>query len=82
MKKEERGKFLEVVLLFFRNSSETLALEPKALTLRVMFSLVWESKVGFSMRQLMKTLRWFLTCWGFTCTDLLFLLRISSRDWV
>ena len=32
-------------------------MEPKALCLSVMFSLVCESKAGFSMRQLTKTLR-------------------------
>ena len=32
-------------------------LEPNALCLSVMFSLVWESKAGFSTRQLTKTLQ-------------------------
>lgn len=37
--------------------------EPKLFCCRVMFSLVWESKVGFSIRQLTKIHMWFFT-WG------------------
>ena len=45
-------------------------MEPKALCLSVMFSLVCESKAGFSMRQLMKTRRCPLTWFGLsTCRE-------------
>mmetsp|Transcript_62238 Transcript_62238/g.185401 ORF Transcript_62238/g.185401 Transcript_62238/m.185401 type:complete len:213 (-) Transcript_62238:989-1627(-) len=38
--------------------------DPNFCCFRVMVSLVWESKAGFSMRQLMKTKRWFFTWAG------------------
>ena len=40
-----------------RNLSEKVHLEPKADCLSVMFSFVCESNVGFSIKQLTKTLR-------------------------
>ena len=49
-----------------KNLSEKVHLEPKAEGLRVMYSLVWLSKAGFSMRQLTYTRIWFLITWSLT----------------
>lgn len=50
-----------VLLTALMNFSDRTHLEPKLLVCRVMFSLVWESKVGFSISALTKTQMWFLT---------------------
>jgi len=47
-----------------RKPSLPEGLEPKTLILRAMFSLVCESNVGFSMRQLTKMVMLFLICAG------------------
>lgn len=36
--------------------------EPKLFCCKVMFSLVWESKLGFSIRQFTNNHMWFFTC--------------------
>lgn len=56
MQKEQRQ-----VLTARMNLSERGHLEPKLLVCRVMFSLVWESKDGFSIRALTNTQMWFFT---------------------
>lgn len=43
------------------NLSPRGQVEPKLFCCRVMFSLVWESKVGFSIRQLTNSQMWFFT---------------------
>ena len=42
-----------------KNFGERLHLEPNLFCASVMFSLVWESKEGFTMRQLIKIHMWF-----------------------
>lgn len=54
---------MQILLTALKNFSDSWHLDPKLLGCRVMFSLVWESKVGFSIRQLIKTHIWFFTCW-------------------
>mmetsp|Transcript_36678 Transcript_36678/g.57264 ORF Transcript_36678/g.57264 Transcript_36678/m.57264 type:complete len:203 (+) Transcript_36678:281-889(+) len=48
----------------FRKASGRVHCEPKAFGRVVRVSLVWESNAGFSMRQLMYTLRWQVIRWG------------------
>lgn len=43
------------------NFSLSLQVEPKFFACRVMFSLVWESKVGFSIKAFTKIHMWFFT---------------------
>lgn len=43
------------------NFSESEQCEPKLFACRVMFSFVWESNVGFSIRALRNTQTWFFT---------------------
>uniref|UniRef100_A0A6G5A4I2 Secreted protein n=1 Tax=Rhipicephalus microplus TaxID=6941 RepID=A0A6G5A4I2_RHIMP len=61
------------------NLSLSSHLEPNFLACRVMFSLVWESNVGFSMRQLTNTHRWSLTCLFWILTPALFFFFTLSR---
>lgn len=44
------------------NLSDRGHLEPKLLVCSVMFSLVWESKDGFSISAFTNTQMWFFTC--------------------
>mmetsp|Transcript_26166 Transcript_26166/g.57257 ORF Transcript_26166/g.57257 Transcript_26166/m.57257 type:complete len:226 (+) Transcript_26166:2710-3387(+) len=59
--------------------------DPNLLCLVVSVSLVWESKAGFSIKQLMKTQRWFRTCAGLMSMPPRFFpfttLRIASTTW-
>mmetsp|Transcript_84091 Transcript_84091/g.265457 ORF Transcript_84091/g.265457 Transcript_84091/m.265457 type:complete len:267 (-) Transcript_84091:718-1518(-) len=69
----------------FMNLSESSQLLPNLLCLVVSVSFVWESKAGFSMRQLMKTRRWFLTCEGLMSIPPRFLpfttFKMVSTSW-
>lgn len=49
------------VLTALMNFSDKRHLDPKLLVWRVMFSLVWESKVGFSISAFTNTQMWFFT---------------------
>ena len=49
------------LLTALMNFSDRGHLEPKLLVWRVMFSLVWESKVGFSINAFTNTQMWFFT---------------------
>lgn len=55
------GLFLSTCLM---NLSLRAHLDPKLFCCKVMFSLVWESKVGFSTRQLTNSHMWFFTWMG------------------
>lgn len=50
------------VLTALKNFSDSWHLDPKLLGCNVMFSFVWESNDGFSIKQLTKTHIWFFTC--------------------
>jgi hypothetical protein len=52
---------IELLASFVKNFSEISHLEPKVDGFEVKVSLVWESKAGFSIRQLMKAHRFCLT---------------------
>jgi len=51
-KKRKKGK---KELTALKNFSDSWHLDPKLLGCNVMFSFVWESKDGFSIKQLTKT---------------------------
>ena len=82
------GQLLNVVYFFFflnfqtcfMNLSVNSHVDPNALALSVMFSLVWESNVGFSIKQLMKIHKWFLTWNGFTSIPPLFLFFTAAKS--
>lgn len=57
-----RGKPAKFIRTCFMNFSLRGQVEPKLFCCSVMFSLVWESKVGFSTRQLTNSHMWFFTC--------------------
>ena len=63
---------------FLRKSSSILHLLPNLRGSSVRFSLVCESKAGFSTRQLTKTQRWFLIWNGLTGAALFFFLTCST----
>ena len=61
--KNEKFEFSQKYLPTFpscvKNFGERVHFEPNLFCASVMFSLVWESKEGFTMRQLIKIHMWF-----------------------
>lgn len=53
--------------------------DPKVFCCSVMFSLVWESKVGFSIRQFTNSHMWFFTCRGSGAYSV---MRFANREYV
>lgn len=51
-----------LTLTDFMNFSDSAHLDPKLFDCKVMFSLVWESNVGFSIKAFTKIHMWFFTC--------------------
>jgi hypothetical protein len=64
---------------FFRNCSERTHFDPNFFIVRVMFSLVCESKLGLSILQLTKRAMWFLIWNGLTVMFLCFFLTRSTK---
>ena len=62
-----------------RNLGGSSQVEPKALARVVRASFVWESKAGFSIRQLTKTQMWFLIWFVLTSVPLFFFLTTATR---
>mmetsp|Transcript_25410 Transcript_25410/g.75653 ORF Transcript_25410/g.75653 Transcript_25410/m.75653 type:complete len:231 (+) Transcript_25410:2492-3184(+) len=69
----------------FRSRSESSQVEPNLLCFVVRVSFVWESKAGFSTRQLMKIQRWFFTWAGLMSMPPRFFplttFRMASTSW-
>mmetsp|Transcript_28601 Transcript_28601/g.68324 ORF Transcript_28601/g.68324 Transcript_28601/m.68324 type:complete len:216 (+) Transcript_28601:3957-4604(+) len=69
------------VIIFLKNLSSISSFEPNAEGFSVSVSLVWESKAGFSMRQLTNTQMCPLTWKGLSLRPLCFLARWSRKSW-
>lgn len=58
------GGWRRDILTALMNLSDRGHLDPKLLVWSVMFSLVWESKDGFSISAFTNTQMWFFTWWN------------------
>lgn len=65
------GGWRRNVLTALMNLSDRGHLDPKLLVWSVMFSLVWESKDGFSISAFTNTQMWFFTWWNRVRTQFL-----------